>query len=321
VFQAAWQDYRKRHVTAKLKASTARECERLFDREILPRWRNRRLNEISKQDVLDLLDEIVDRGAPTTANHAFAWLRHFFNWALGRNLLAVSPCAGVKKPSKPESRRRWLSDDEIHWLWQACDGAGFPFGYLTKLLLLTGARREEVRAMCDRELRLSQRTWTIPPARTKNGEAHEIALADATLAVIEAVPRVRNKAGYLFCTNGSTPVSGFTRAKRSLDKGMLECAQKEARERGAGPADVQIEPWVLHDLRRTVASGMARLGVALPVVEKCLNHVSGSFGGIVGVYQQHDFKDEKRAAFEAWAQHVEAVVSGRPAANVIPLRA
>ncbi|VTZ28464.1 Integrase (fragment) [Methylocella tundrae] len=125
---------------------------------------------------------------------------------------------------------------------------------------------------------------------------------------MKALPRVSSKAGYVFTTNGTTPVSGFARAKLRLD-------QELARTMPGMPA------WVIHDLRRTFASGAARLGINLPVIEKVLNHVSGSFRGIVGVYQRHSFADEKRAALETWGRFVATLVSGEVAGNVLPLKA
>jgi integrase len=312
LFGSVFAEYLKRHVRPNLRASTARECEALFNREILPHWRDRRIDEIGKRDVLDLIDDIADRGVPLTANKTFAALRTLYNWAIGRDILTASPCAGLKKPADESSRERVLTDDEIRWLWRACGEIGFPFGPIVRLLLLTGTRREEVRGLPERELDLRAGLWTIAAARTKNGNEHEVPLSDAALALLEGVPRVRNAAGLLFTTNGRTPVSGFSRAKRRLDALMLQYAREEA------GAAVELEPWRLHDLRRSVASGMARLGASLPVIEKCLNHVSGSFAGIVGVYQRHQFKDEKRAAFAAWAGHVMRLIDHQ--ANVVPLR-
>lgn len=147
-------------------------------------------------------------------------------------------------------------------------------------------------------------------------------LSDTALAIIEAVPKVKNEAGLLFTTTGETPPSGFSRAKGRMDGLMLGYARAEAKKRGDDPAKVEIPDWVIHDLRRTMASGMARLGVQLPVIERCLNHVSGSFGGIVGVYQRHSFADEKRAALETWSAHIESLVGIKPvASNVTKLRA
>jgi integrase len=177
---------------------------------------------------------------------------------------------------------------------------------------LTGTRREEVRSLPERELDLRARLWTIAAARTKNGLDHAVPLSHAALNVLDAVPRVRSTTGLLFTTNARTAVSGFSRAKRRLDTLMLQYAREE---RGS---DLELEPWRVHDLRRTVASGMARLGISLPIIEKCLNHVSGSFAGIVGVYQRHQYADEKRAAFHVWAGHIMRLVDPQP--NFIPMR-
>jgi len=312
LIEAVYAKYLDRHVRPNLRPSTARELEALFAREILPKWRKRRLAEVSRQDVLDLVDGVLDRGVPVTANKVFAQLRTFFNWAVGRGLIAASPCVGIRKPAAETSRERALTDAEVRWLWMACDKIGWPFGPITRLLILTGARREEVRAMTEREIDIEARVWTIPAARTKNGRPHEIHLTNAAADVIAKTRRVKSPAGYLFTVTGNTPPSGFSRAKRNLDLAMLDLAREEAGKRGDDPGAVEIAPWVLHDLRRTIASGMARLGIALPVVERCLNHVSGSFAGIVGVYQKHAFTDEKRDAFEAWARHIGTVVKDEP---------
>jgi integrase len=258
------------------------------------------------------LDDISDRGVPLTANKTFAALRTFYNWAVSRDIITASPCAALKKPADESSRDRVLSDDEVLWLWRACGEIGFPFGPIVQLLLLTGTRREEVRSLPERELDLRARLWTIAAARTKNGLDHAVPLSDAALTVLDAVPRVRSTTGLLFTTNARTAVSGFSRAKRRLDTLMLQYAREE---RGS---DLELEPWRVHDLRRTVASGMARLGISLPIIEKCLNHVSGSFAGIVGVYQRHQYADEKRAAFHVWAGHIMRLVDPQP--NFIPMR-
>jgi len=173
--------------------------------------------------------------------------------------------------------------------------------------------------MTDRELKLDDKLWILPKSRTKNGLEHEIHLSNTARAILERTPRVKSKAGYVLTTNGETAPSGFSRAKRKLDKLMVGYAQAEAKQRRDDLATVEIPNWTLHDLRRTMASGMARLGIALPVIEKCLNHISGSFAGIVGVYQRHSFAAEKVAAFDAWARHVDSLVTGK-AGNVVALR-
>ncbi|TIX68436.1 MAG: hypothetical protein E5V30_21275 [Mesorhizobium sp.] len=145
-------------------------------------------------------------------------------------------------------------------------------------------------------------------------------ISSRALATIKLIRRKAGKAGYLFTTTGDTPVSGFSRVKLRLDATMLDLAKEDAEKRGDDPAKVQpLPPWTLHDLRRTAASGMARLNINLPVIEKVLNHVSGTFAGIVGVYQRHEFAAEKRAALEAWGSFVDGL-AGSKKANVLQMK-
>jgi integrase len=276
------------------------------------KWATRRVQEITKHDVLDLLDADVDRGAPLAANRRLAHLRRFFNWLIERDVIAASPCAGVKAPTPENVRDRVLTDDEIRWFWKACEREAFPFGHLGQLLLLTGQRRSEVSDMVQSEIEDS--LWTIPSERTKNAEVHTVHLTEMALSVIDKRTIVANESGYLFCTNGLTPISGFSKAKREIDEAMLKVMQEEIGE------DAKLEPWRFHDLRRTVASGMARIGIDLPVIEKVLNHKSGSFAGIVSVYQRHGYDREKREALEAWARELKRIVTGE-SSKVVKLRA
>ena len=301
-----------------------RETERQLKVDVYPRWGDRRVQEITRRDVVDLLDGIVDRGSPVAANRVLATLRKFFGWLVARDVLPASPVTGVKAPSAEVSRDRVLSDDELALFWRASASLDYPFGPLFRLLAVTGQRREEVAAMTRSELDLSDAapTWTIPAPRSKNGEAHIVPLSPLAVAIIRDLPTLKSKVGLLFTSTGETPVSGFSKAKDRLDVGIAALMRAAAVERGVDPADVDpLQRWTLHDLRRTMASGMARLGINLPAIEKVLNHTSGSFGGIVGVYQRHTFADEKRAALNAWASFVEALVSEKPADNVVNLPA
>jgi integrase len=300
-------------VTAKKKrpwrASYAYETKRMLDKEVLPLWGNRRIQDITKRDVQDLLESIIRRGGGLTANRVLAAVRRLFNWAIEKSILTTTPVVGVEAPLPEKARDRILSDDEVRWLWLACDQLGYPFGAMAKLLLLTGQRRNEVAGMTWGELDLDKALWTIPGSRAKNSEKHEVPLSDAALLVIASLPWIKSDKGFLFTTNATTHVSGYSRAKAAIDKAMLAIARESDPE-------VQIPGWGLHDLRRSAASGMAKLGIALPVTEKVLNHRSGSFAGIVGVYQRHDFAEEKRTALQAWANQVLATVEKQPA-NVV----
>ncbi len=219
---------------------------------------------------------------------------------------------GVKPAAKESSRDRALSDDEVRWFWQACEAEGFPWGPMGKILLLTGQRRREVAQMTEAEI--DGAAWRLPAARVKNGRPHTVPLSDAALAVLKASPRIKSKPGYIFTTTGPSPVSGFHKARERLAARMSEIA---ARERGV---PVSIDHWTFHDLRRTAATGMARIGIPVRVTEAVLNHVSGTGGGIVAVYQRHDFADEKRAALEAWSRLVLQLVEGK-VDNVVQLEA
>lgn len=294
---------------------------------IVDKWGHRPIGDIRRGEIIALLDDIADHGtvkgrkrpAPILANRTLAALRKLCNWAIGRDLIDTSPCAGVKPPAAEKARDRVLTDDELRAFWKGCDAIGWPFGPMFKTLLLTGQRREEVAGMMWRELDLDSKTWTIPRERVKTDKAHDVPLNASALATIDRLPKV-DGAGYVFTTTGRTPASGISKAKERLDAKMLEILRTEAKERGEDPAKVELPAWRLHDLRRTVASDMARIGINLPVIEKVLNHMSGSFGGIVGVYQRHEFADEKRRALDAWGSFLETLMSER-VRNVVDMRA
>ena len=193
---------------------------------------------------------------------------------------------GLKKLHKDKSRERVLTDDELRRVWLAADKLGYPFGVFVKLAILTGQRRSEIAGMRRDELR--DGNWTLPGTRTKNGRVHVVPLSRQAAELIDQQPCVSDQ--FVFSSLGDKPISGFHNAKATLDRIS------------------NVADWTVHDLRRTTASGMARLGESLVVIEKVLNHVSGSLAGIVGVYQRHEFAVEKRAALQQWADHVERLV-------------
>lgn len=285
--------------------------------EVLSQWGGRTVHEITRRDVHELLDRIVSRGSPVTANRVLAAIRKMFAWAASRDIVTISPCAGVSPPTVERSRDRVLTDDELRLVWRGADAIGWPFGPMVQTLILTLQRRDEVADMARAELRPQDRLWTIPKERVKNGQKHEVPLSAAALSLLEQLPKI-GRAGLVFTVTGKTPVSGFSRAKDRLDAEILKLQKADAIKRGEDPKEVKPIPhWTLHDLRRTGASGMARLGINLPVIEKVLNHTSGSFRGVVGVYQRHSFADEKRKAMEAWGRFVASTVGGKLPANVV----
>lgn len=314
LFSHILSEFLQRHVR---KNRSAAETDRLFRREVLPYWGDKRIQDISKRDVHALLDGIVDRGRGTTANRTLAAVRRLFNWCLERDILAASPCAGVKPPAVEVSRDRVLSDKEIRWLWQACEVVGYPFGTLTKLLLITAQREEEVGGAVWSEFNFADDgpSWLIPPQRAKNRREHLVPLSPLALGLVQTLPSFGDAGDWLFTTNGRSPVSGYSRAKKRLDETMLRIAQQEAELAGRNPAAVAIPRWTFHDLRRTAATGMQRAGVPIYVVEAVLNHKSGSVRGVAAVYGRYSYNQEKSFALTPWASSVIEVLSSAGGGN------
>jgi integrase len=250
---------------AKPKTRDWRETERMLVNEVVSRWKGRRLSQITRAHVHEMLDEIVDRGAPIRANRVFAQFRKMCRWAIARGIIERSPCEGLTAPSVETRRDRVLSDDEIRLAYRAFEVAGWPFGPIGELLLLTGARRDEVAGMKWSELDLDARVWSLPKTRTKNKRDHQIPLSDDAVRIIEGLPRIGfAKDGLVFTVTGRTPVSGFSRAKTMVDGTILETLREEAEARGDDPQKVQaLARWTIHDLRRSVATNLQKLGVRL----------------------------------------------------------
>jgi integrase len=284
------------------KRRTWAQTEDTFRRLILPKWRGRTVHDIRRRDVIELVEAIAtDR--PYMANRTLATLSKFFGWLVARDILEVSPASGIDQPGQETARERVLSDDELRRLWQAAgDPAEGPFGVLVRLLILTGGqRRGEVSAIQFSEIG-DDHIWRLPGSRTKNGKPHQIPLAPAAWDLIQAQPRFVDS-DFVLTIDGTRPIVGFGRAKRRL----------------SAKAGIAADSWRLHDLRRTCASGMQRLGVRAEVIERVLNHVSGIYRGVSGTYQRDPLTEEMRSALERWADHVEALASGRRA-KVIKLR-
>ena len=307
-------------MSASNNPSTAQEYVRLLNKEIVARWGGRRLSDISRRDVNMLLDDIVERGAPIAANRVLAILRKFCKWAVSREIIATSPCDGVIARSIEISRDRVLDNHELALTWEAAGALGWPFQPVVRLLIATGARRGEVVGMRWEEIDLEKKLWSLPAARTKNKRPHALPLSSLAIDILNGLPRIENDDGLVFPaqTRGEKkplPVSGFSKAKLRLDQAIAELAKRD----GSAP----LAQFGFHDLRRSCASGMARLGVDLHVIERCLNHISGSFAGIVSAYQKHKFEEGMRRAMDAWAARVKRLAGdapGLPRAGSVPGR-
>jgi integrase len=256
-----------------------------------------------------------------------AYGRAAFAWAAKRGALSVNPFADLPIAKSIAKRERVLSDAEIAEIWRAAGNATSPYGTIIRLLVLTGQRRGEVAGMTWSEILEDLTTWTLPGERTKNSVAHSVPLSPSARDLLAALlsndpkeaKRVRASGALVLPGAVGTPFTGWSKAKRALDKAIMDNRAKTAT---AGTSPSPLIPWSIHDLRRTVATGLQRLGVRLEVTEAVLNHISGSRGGITGVYQRHDWAAEKRAALDAWAAHVLTAAQGHPKLpNVVKLRA
>lgn len=294
-------DFIELHARRKTRASTATKTEQQLRRLVLPAWRGRAVQSIRRRDVIELLEHIaVDR--PYLANRLLASISKLFNWLCGRDVISASPVVGVERPHKEQARDRVLTDAELIALWRACEGDS-PAGQALRLLLLTGTRLTEVSEMRWSELSADGDLWQLPPERTKNGRAHTLPLASQARRIIAAMPTI-DDSDFVFTINGRNSINGnWGKAKKRISV-----------RAGIDPAS-----WRLHDTRRTCASGMQRLGIRVEVIERALNHVSGVYRGVAGVYQRDPLADEVRSAFQRWADHVEQLVDGKPA-QVVKLR-
>jgi integrase len=251
---------------------------------------------LDRAAAVEALDAVKATQGPVAANRVRAYARACFGWAVKRGTILASPFASVPAPAQETSRDRVLSDAELGRLWRASDRLGEPWRGIVRTLMLTGQRRGEVAGMSWRELTPDLSTWTVPAERSKNGRAHDVPLAPAVRDMLRARPRLAGC--HLVFWSGrkprsgvaeATPPSGFGLAKRRLDELLSE---------------PPLPAWTLHDIRRSLATGLQRAGVRLEVTEAVLNHVSGSRSGIVGVYQRHAWTAEKRAALDGWAEHI-----------------
>lgn len=298
----------------------------VVNRYLAPRLGDKPFPQISRADLQPIIDAIPSarRGMRRAV---FAYASILFGWAHKRGDIAENPLQAMAKPDAPKARDRVLGDDELAAIWRASETLGDPFGPFFRLLILTGQRRSEVAGINWAELDRAAATWTIPASRAKNGAAHIVPLADAVVSELDRLAlasQVKAKAdqpdakrwpksGFVLTTTGKTAVSGITKAKAALDKALGEA-------RGTKEQPAPIDAWRIHDIRRSMATGFQRLGVRFEVTEATLNHVSGAKGGVAGIYQRHDWREEKRSALEAWARHVAAILAPAADNNVVPLR-
>jgi integrase len=289
---------------ARPRKRSAYEDERILRKDVLPVWGKRKAKEIRRRDVITLLDEIVERGSPIQANRTLAVIRKMFNFAISRDIVDATPVAMVKAPAKENQRDRVLSADEIRTLWKGLDTAPMSAGtkLVLKLELATAQRKGEVVGATVSEFDLEESVWTIPAERSKNGQAHRVPLSALALELIQNARDLAGDSPWLFPSRGGNgPIT-----PHSINYGLRKLLPL-----------INVNNVVPHDLRRTAASGMTSLGISRLTVGKILNHVET---GVTAVYDRHSYDAEKRHALDAWAAHLEGLLSVKPKAdNVVQL--
>jgi integrase len=319
-FEAVVEDFIKEKVSSERKS---KEVERDIRREFIPRWANRPITDISAQDVRDVIKAAKDRGAPYQAHNLLVLARRMFSWIIDQQVygLESSPCERLKPKTiigKKIFRSRILREDELRAFWRATQRLGYPYGPLFQVLALTGQRKSEVAEARWSEIDLDRELWFIPADRMKADAAHIVPLSDDVKVILRSLPRFK-RGDYLFSTTfGVTPVNGFSKAKQRVDKRMLRNLRAMARTRNEMPPTA-LEPWVIHDVRRTMRTGLSALPVPDLVRELVIAHAKP---GLHKVYDQHAYLDEKRRALDLWTARLRDILKPAPsgALNVIALR-
>ena len=265
-----------------------------IENHIRPRLGNLAVAALTRAHVREVVRRIGDVH-PVAANRVLARVRAVLNWAMAEDLVEVNVAAGIKRPTRESPVDRILPDAELRAIWQATDRLKYPARDFARLLILSGQRRDDVRLMRWPEIDLEGKMWTIPAARYKSRRAHMVPLPEAMADILKALPE-RDTGGYVLSLDGGKkPYSNVSRPKVTLDKAA------------------KVSGWTWHDVRRTMRTGLSRLGIREDIAERTIGHAVG--GRLGRTYNLHDFADEKRRALETWAAHVQGLAS----ANVVQL--
>lgn len=290
------------HVEANATASH-QFCEGTLRLHILPVIGSVRIEEITKADINKVLNRIHAKKTALRRN-VFAVLRWMSAWAVDALDLRSNPMSGLKPPPMAAARDRVLSDEELRWIWKAAETLPAPYPAFYKMLILTAQRRDEIAGMRWEELNRDGAEWMLPGARSKNGEANVIAVTADAISILDGLAGGNKwpRTGVVFQSSIGTALTAFSKGKRLLDAEIQTLVKEEH------GAEAEVSLWRVHDIRRTVATGLQRLGVRFEVTEAVLNHQSGSRSGIAGVYQRYAWGTEKAQALKAWAEHVSQII-------------
>lgn len=293
-----------------------------INKYLVPKLRGKPMPHITKADLQAAFDKIPAK-QKATRQQVFAYASILWRWALERGDIQDNPVPSMAKPKALKARDRVLGDDELVSIWQATGTLREPLGAFYRLLMLTGQRREEVAGMTWAQVDRTAAVWIIPADKAKNKVQHIVPLAPAVVEELDRLALARQvkakvkkpdptqwpQTGPVISIRGKLPISCFSQAKTALDAEVATVRQNIE----------PITPWRVHDLRRTLATGLQRLGIRFEVTEAVLNHVSGARSGVAGIYQRYDWRDEKQSALEAWARHLQGILNPAEQSNVVTL--
>ena len=247
------------------------------------------VDKITRRDVASRLIAIKREHSPIVAAAARAKLSAFFVWCLRQGLTEHNPVIGTEQPKRTASRDRVLSDDELATIWRSCNDG--DHGKIVRMMILTGCRRNEIGGMCWSEIAPDKSTWTLPAVRSKNKRALTLPVLPMMREILDTVPQMVSR-DQLFGQRSEKGFAGWDKGKQSIDEGS------------------GVTGWRRHDLRRTVATRMADIGIAPHIIEAVLGHHGGFRAGIAGVYNRSPYEREVRAALATWHDHLRAIIAG-----------
>ena len=288
---------------AKPRKRSWKEDERILNKDVVPRWGKRKAQDITRRDIINLLDEIVERGASIQANRTLAAIRKMYSFAMGRGVLDASPCVAIPNPSKENRRDRVLSEDEVRAFWERLDTAKMEKAttLALKLQLITAQRKGEVTGAEWIDFDFKSSWWTIPAEKSKNGFPHRVPLSSLALKLLCELKEITGNSQWLF----PSPRDGQHIAETSVDHAVRTNADH-----------FEIDHFTPHDLRRTAASQMTGSGIERITVSKVLNHVES---GVTAVYDRHSYDKEKKAALAKWSRTLDAIIFGKTRKKIVQI--
>jgi integrase len=285
LFSAAVTRFLETYSQQHQGAGWGREVKRHLATHFAP-LHKKNLSSVETSDIARIVDGLLDR--PSEANHAFAAVRRFFNWAVERGLIDISPCGRLSSPSRPHSRDRVLLESELKAIWHA--STSYPFGQLVRMLMLTGQRRGEVTQLKWDYIDPDRGLISLPGTITKNGRDHTIPLGTMAKSLLNDMPKISE---FVFPARGydDRAYCGWSKGKAALDRAC------------------PLPQWGLHDIRRTVATSLAALETPPHVVERLLNHASGTISGVAAIYNRFQYIEEMRVALARWEARLKSLIS------------